>query len=527
MAQQWSPESGPHWVRSPQRARELAAYLLDPARSRPVVVITVHPESAGPRIDADDVAGELRGIVPVAVVAASATASLAEGLGDRAPSVSYGAARLYPSGEEWLRNRAAAPLFLCPSAAQGVRVAQQLVAAALLDAHRAGLLAPPSAPAQDPKRETAKVIGFATEHHVLVRTEERQQGVLHAARLRVDVPADRLLRRGQHLTGTLGASGKPPQFLPEPPAIDVPALVRRECPNGATVPALVREVTDHWAQVLLHPDYPVVLFDEDEDLTRLISAGEVISVEVAWIDGSCLVALAQEARTLDALAILPGGPPWLALAEPERWVPAPAPEERVVESAPQNEDEAAARLAQARAAAEVFAEAAAALQAEVDALRRQARGLRANLRAARLAERNRELPQAFADAQQQFRWEVEIAYLEHVPESQRARYPLADYAVGRAFLGRLDTMWGVPRDKLLQLVVDVLCGRAQEMPSRQVQPVPVRGSGAQQERADGARAWRATLQVHSHTERRMKYWRLPDGRIELDSVGVHDDDRHR
>jgi hypothetical protein len=523
MSQRWAAEAGPHQVRTVDEALALAAHLRDPARTRPVVVISVHPRAAAPFIDAEDVADEVRGLVPVVVLSAHAASGFAEGLADPALSVRYGAGRLYPVGDRWLRNRNAAPLFLCSEAAQGPGAALRLVAAALTDAQRAGLLASPADLLQRHPPATVTVHGFSTDHHVLVRTEQGERGVLQTARLRVDVPAERLLRRGQRLTGALVGPGPVPQFLPALPDIDVPAQVRRSYPDGACVPALVREVAEDGAVLLLHPDFPVTLRDEGTVLTELLAPGDVVAVEVAWIDDGCSVALAEERRAFDALAILPGGPPWLVLAEPERINYRPAPEQPALQPGPVDDAEALRQLAEAEAAVALYAEQAAALQARVDELQRECRARRTDLREARLADRNRELPEVFGDAEQQFRWEVATTYLTHVPEAERAQHPLADYSLGKAFLGRLDTLPEIPRHAILQLVVDVLCERAQDQAWRAVQPCPDQRTGRQEERSDGGTAWLASLQEHRRSARRLKYWRLPDGSIELDRIAGHGD----
>ena len=46
---------------------------------------------------------------------------------------------------------------------------------------------------------------------------------------------------------------------------------------------------------------------------------------------------------------------------------------------------------------------------------------------------------------------------------------------------------------------------------------------AQQVRGDGARAWRCNLQTRTAAARRLHYWQLPDGRIELAKIVYHDD----
>jgi hypothetical protein len=42
-------------------------------------------------------------------------------------------------------------------------------------------------------------------------------------------------------------------------------------------------------------------------------------------------------------------------------------------------------------------------------------------------------------------------------------------------------------------------------------------------RNDGAIAWRASLQVNTPSARRIHYWVLPSGQIELARVAAHDD----
>ena len=42
-------------------------------------------------------------------------------------------------------------------------------------------------------------------------------------------------------------------------------------------------------------------------------------------------------------------------------------------------------------------------------------------------------------------------------------------------------------------------------------------------RADGAVAWRASLQVKTASARRIHYWALPNQRIELARIALHDD----
>jgi hypothetical protein len=75
------------------------------------------------------------------------------------------------------------------------------------------------------------------------------------------------------------------------------------------------------------------------------------------------------------------------------------------------------------------------------------------------------------------------------------------------------------------VVVEILTGLAAEQPGRglhQLRGSEAGGSG-QVSREDGAKAWRANLQTNTPSARRIHYWVLPGGGIELARVGLHDD----
>lgn len=545
----WPPAVEPYRITSAAQGREVAAHLRDPLRTRPFVLISTHPEAPAPFIDADDVVVEVSGLLPVVVLDAVAVVGLTAGLGDRMLSVSYGAGRVYPVGQAWLSDPDQAPLIVCATAGSGPRAAERLVQHALTAAHRAGLLRPGMDLTDQRMPVRAMVEGQSSDHHWLVRTEQGQTAILQVARLRVDVAPERLLRTGQWLTGVLSGHGRLPEFIPQSPATGAAELVRRECPDGATFPARVSDVAGEWALVELHPEFPVVLADEGDDLTSLLAPGDVVAVEVAWIDGQCVVALGDDRRAFAAPALLPGGPPWLLLDEAEAAV-AGLPASSAKASGPSGPGTPGAAasgavgaaaaapgtaaggtgeaptaddaLADARAAVELHAARAEALQAEAERLRREAKALRRELRKARTERKQRSLPEVYADPEAQFRWEVATTYLTTVADAEREQSHLAEYVLGRSFLGRLDALPGIPRQQILDSVVGVLTDRAAGLPGRAPDAWLARGSDQQQVRHDGATAWRVPVRVHSARARHLKYWRLPDGRIELDSVGVAD-----
>jgi hypothetical protein len=130
----------------------------------------------------------------------------------------------------------------------------------------------------------------------------------------------------------------------------------------------------------------------------------------------------------------------------------------------------------------------------------------------------------YADPDRQFRHEVELAWLRW-PEADRDAYPPGAYTLGPDFLASLDRVEGVPRHRVVEVVTDVISRRAATMPSRQLHPLRVDSGGdsPQRERYDGARAWRVSLEQNTPSARRLHYWQLPNGTIELASIAYHDD----
>ena len=132
----------------------------------------------------------------------------------------------------------------------------------------------------------------------------------------------------------------------------------------------------------------------------------------------------------------------------------------------------------------------------------------------------------YDDAEQQFRHEVRLAWEASCVGNDRDTWPLSqDYLVGAFFLSSLEALAGIARAKVVEVCAEVLCGRAATQVGREVHPLRTAeaGDAPQRLREDAAKAFRASLQVSTPSARRLHYWRLPDGRLELSKVGVHDD----
>ena len=78
---------------------------------------------------------------------------------------------------------------------------------------------------------------------------------------------------------------------------------------------------------------------------------------------------------------------------------------------------------------------------------------------------------------------------------------------------------------LADVVFEIVTGLAPQIPGREVHHFRT-GTGGDnpiRKRDDGAMAWRASLQVKSPSARRIHYWVLANGQIELAQVATHDD----
>lgn len=131
---------------------------------------------------------------------------------------------------------------------------------------------------------------------------------------------------------------------------------------------------------------------------------------------------------------------------------------------------------------------------------------------------------AFADPDLQFRYEVQLAWARRVPGAEKVALPLREYSIGSGFLASLEDR---DRTKAVSVAMEVITGRADALAGRATHQLRV-GPGAGDpvvRRADGAQCWRVSLQHKSPQARRLHYWRLPNGAVELSSVRPHDDAR--
>ncbi len=120
---------------------------------------------------------------------------------------------------------------------------------------------------------------------------------------------------------------------------------------------------------------------------------------------------------------------------------------------------------------------------------------------------------------------LERAWTRMTTPSDRERFPWRVPVFGPDFLDSLRTVEGVALSKVIDVCAHAVSGRAAEISGLELHMLreSEAGGAAQQVRADGARAWRCNLQAGTAAARRLHYWQLPDGGIELAKIVYHDD----
>lgn len=157
------------------------------------------------------------------------------------------------------------------------------------------------------------------------------------------------------------------------------------------------------------------------------------------------------------------------------------------------------------------------------------RGREARDRLEREAGDRRELERSFeravGGAAERFTRELEMAWEDSVEAGDRLAYPWREPVLGPEFLESLEEIEGIARGRILDVCAHVVSGRAPEIQSLEVHALRagMGGEDAQRTRPDGSKAFRCSLQTKTAAARRLHYWQLPDGRIELARVVYHDD----
>lgn len=499
------PETALHRVTSHEDLEILRQRLFSTER-RPLVVCSIAGWAEEPEVDVSELLTELQDVAELWVLPAQATFWLSDSIG-KAFSVHSGWVRVYPPGD--LTN---APLVRPGSDRR--RTTRRVVDLAI--AASAGV---PSAPQGVLGRHTTAVVrDVVSPTQALVQTDEGETAIMRTPILFPGLPATRLVAPSQRFSGSFRPVGLMGEFTADPVEDDPRARALEFVGDGVTTSALCTRVRRGRALLQLHPAVELEIAGGAEDLRTLVAPGDVVTIDVVEIDG-ILVAEFSSGSPSPAMPVLPGGPPWL---EPEPVMESSAPEEE-----PAADQEVARRQAlqvedqQRSQLTELMAELDR-LETIVSEKESTIRRLRAELRrSTRLS-----VPVVYADPEAQFRFEVHLSYLGRVEEASRDQFPWPErFRISEGFLesvARLVDAGGITREKIVEVCADVLCGRAYSMPSRAVKPWTDGTHGPQLRRDDGASAFRVRLQSQTAAARRLRFWLLANGEIELDTVGVHD-----
>ncbi|GAA4377226.1 hypothetical protein [Paeniglutamicibacter cryotolerans] len=423
-----------------------------------------------------------------------------------------------------------------------------------------------------PMLRTGRVTGFlGAGERAVVDLEDGIRALVRREDLAAGTRLDWLLAIGAKVEGSYDPAT---HVLDVSASAAVPRLLQAYS-FGQVILALVVEASAQSAVLsplpgeLITVTRPEVSSNELDDIDSLLAPGQVVAARLTQLAGIRHLVLVD---VDDAEAIAPAPPlltgqlPWLQegrdLLPPsmdeadELPTTPPAPATPMAQHAPappvrhgsalhdallsierlKAENRAlraedAEGLARLNAAAvEELAHARADLGKARDANRRQAELLNKAQEKARKAARSTALAPAdarahFEDPDDALRHEIYLAWVSRVPAAEKPTYPWdPGFLIGPRFTASYFGHEPALRAKTAKALVDLVTHRAERMPAREVHPKRTGpgGDDPQQVRADGAACWRMSVEVNVAAARRVHYWKLPDGRIELHELVAHD-----
>lgn len=563
-------------VDTPALAYALAQHLLEPARSRPVLLVTRRAGAAAPEVDVNRIQAETTGLVDIfEMPTGDVSWAFSEALSAFPGTECYGgAARVYPVGLEWTTNLARSPLRFTWNPEVSDQSTQNLIRDVLAATQASGHKTVP----ETARRAAGRVEGIVSGR-ILVTLDGGGVATIWPELTVPGLAAEQLAVSGMAVKGVLDQSAGRLDITAQ---LALAQQVLAGYRTGALVLARVVAVERELAVLELYPEVQAAV------PAREIIAGRFVVDVRQWLtEGECVIARVVQPGTshddwelslldidpddtpLPAPALLPGGPPWLthspvddeepveAVAEEEtqpQVEATPAPLTKPTEPARSTPPEQPSDLADQLRVMTVERDAlrrdlgrelavSGRLDHELRTLRTRARDLEskatraakklasaeASLAAFEDARADRELDRvAFLDPEQQFRYEIYLEWARRIPAAEKEHLPKRDYQLGDDFLTTLAAISERDRAKAVEVVVDVITGRVHQLAGRRVHQLRS-GPGPNDPymaRKDGSTCWRVSLQEKTPQARRLHYWQLPDGTCELASVENHDDIQH-
>lgn len=558
---------------------ELALRLTAAGRTRPAAVVSWHPEQQDNRIDVEHI---FRKIGDIAEVYWLQNGPESYAFGDSLPYGAHvfgNAARVYSEDLRWMNDVHRSPLRMASDRRTAARAAEDIIEDVL------GLITagpPKAAPLRSlPRRVRGTVKAFASVgSRAIIELDDGSCCTIQREHVVPPVRLDWMLDLGQSVEGDLNDEDRTLDINALKTAPRLAELYR----PGDLILALAEQVSAGNARLTLYPgaswtvEQARISANPLDTVDSLVTEGEVVVARFLREGGAVVLSLLDvddDAGVVQAPALLTGGTPWLRpgrhLSEQaasgrtfaaEAAGPSVRPSAALLSTQLQLEAERrkVAALQELVGAASTAGAGLVSVQLKQDALRAElaaeqqiAESVRAALEDAqvRLSRRQEELldlraykrrtqpalkramgPDAdglFATAAERVRHDVYLAWARNVPAGDKERQVLPQgWMVGPEFAASLYgfTEPGVVA-KALKATVEVLTGRAERNAAREVHVLRSSAGGdtAQLVRADGARCYRAAIEQKVASARRLHFWRLPDGTIELCRVVVHDDFR--
>lgn len=562
------------WTRS---GRELSAYLLS-CRSKPVAVVSVLPGAPALRIDADHIARTLGEDAEVIVVTSGKTTYELRDALPHGTSLFGSAARVYSPERRWARDPHGSVLRVAHSPADARYIANQIIGDVLNKVPAPATPAAPAHRAPATREGTIEAI-IAGGTRAMARLQDGTPALVRQEDTLPCIPLEWLYHPGQPVTGTFEETTG---VLDVSGALTIPGADQAYT-TGSVIWCLVQKASPDEAILALLPGDTITVNRQDissnpmDQVDTLLVEGDIVAARLCLIEGTRRLRLADiddAEPVLPAPAVTLHGRPWLmpgrTLVQPpapspagplpptQKQIPAPgAPgaagqptqaatpskalrdtqlqleharsqvrslEEILVTIAAKQDDTCQLRKALDEASNETV-RLRHRLGASHRIIRQQKERLKTRQRQEHHTHQAEEQANLFTDKEEQLRHDIYTAWAHRIPAPDKPSFPLHRYTLGRRFIESFDAHTPRMRAKALKALVDLLTGRAKTMPARAIHVLRT-GTAATEpavtRNADGAVCWRMAVEKGTAAARRIHYWEIPGGTIELHDLVTHE-----
>lgn len=551
-------------VADPVGAKNLAKKLLDPKRDRILVAVSIASDGVAPWIDLNELVRQASEFADIYLInSMSASWEFAENMPE-GTQVYGGAGRCYPLSDGFVTNKTVSPVRMAHNQSEGEVATQSLLTDVYKQVYAHGLLT--ESRKVGALEVSGKVIGFAAGR-ALVQLENSEYVSIVAELTFPNSKIEELFSVKQRVSGILQSEYRRLDVSHQAQAPDV-ALADYQIDD--IVLGRVQYAGHQIVQLMIYPatsspavlvNIPISRITENlsEDLRDMFVVGDVVRARVVSREPVWQLELSDisdEVPFKQAPPIFAGGPAWINLLELEAQPESSNQSELRTSESEVDPDlvkqgrkltkqllldianrkaqetelikqirSLGAHLEHAEGQRDIFRVQFKNEEKRNNQLETELAKLRAQLRRAKLSKGGSFEVPTFANHEDGFRYRVLTRWAIRIPIGEQPAKRLPDYLISDSFLSSVKEVQGISEDKIADVVVEILLGTAQESNSREVHHLR-EGSGASERqvtRSDGATCWRASLQVGSPSARRIHYWVLPGGLIELSRVALHDD----